>query len=120
MSSRTFAAIVSGIVLAIGVILLVVPVNITTSGGTDTPCGVALTTKNPAKITQADIMGAKNRLTNALSGNRYEDPMNDATQLCDSAVSSRRTWSFVLIGVGVVALFGCGTIRRAPAPDTEG
>ncbi|WP_422749612.1 aminopeptidase [Mycobacterium sp. WMMD1722] len=99
MTARRLAMAIGAILLAVGVIGLLVPVS-ASDGERSVGCGNALVAdKSSAQAANNDGV-ANVPVLNQLV------PHTDFVALCDSAISSRRTWTIPVAVIGALVLVG--------------
>lgn len=117
MTPRTFALIIGAALIAVSFVMLSTAVNATTPNGGTVACGTGWTPDTSKAAHDSSV----NTLTNAFladAGNYSlmgADKLAGFEQACASAITSRRTWGYVLIGLGAVVSLGALVIRRTPA-----
>lgn len=103
MQVRTFAFIAAVAIACLGAILFFTPVS---SAGTS--CGTALEpsalNSDSLELLSAVLSPSEIALQEAIAGRGH--------RLCDDAISTRQTWAWSLMGVGVVACIGIGVMSR--------
>ncbi|MCK0174147.1 MULTISPECIES: aminopeptidase [Mycobacteriaceae] len=99
MTARRLAMVVGAIILLVGVIGLLVPVS-ASDGERSVSCGNALVADKSAAQAANNDGVANVPILNELV------PHTDFVALCDSAVSSRRTWTIPVAVIGALVLVG--------------
>jgi hypothetical protein len=116
MDARKFAGIVAALVMVVGAVLLFTGVNATASGGARMSCGTAMKANTDAAERQAGVEELKNAMfADAGYGSLGTSKTAGFAQACDDAISTRRGWSWGLLGLGAVAFIGSIAIKRPAA-----
>lgn len=100
MTLRRLILAIAAVLLIAGVMALLVPVSVSDGNGRSVGCGNAVA---------EDLSGARSANDSGVAGVPVLNqivPHTDFVALCDSAVSSRRTWSIPLAVIGAVAAVG--------------
>jgi hypothetical protein len=100
MSLRRLALLLGALLLVAGVIALLVPVSVPGNDSGSIGCGNAVSARAANNGTVANVP-----ILNQLL------PHTDFVAQCESAVSSRRSWSIPLAVVGAVVLVGALVVR---------
>jgi len=100
MNPRVFAGLAGAAIVVLGLVLLVMPVSMTVSGESGTCDSSAVFGGLPSGL---------------LFNNRAEREWADQ---CADATSTRKAWSWGLVGVGLLAAVGGAAIRRPTPPAT--
>ncbi|PRX48693.1 hypothetical protein B0I33_104511 [Prauserella shujinwangii] len=95
MTIRQFSGVVAGLLLFIGLAGLTVPVS--TASGTPCGSGWSATYTDPTSFTGSFTLS------------------DEGAERCESAISTRRLWSWSLVGIGLVALAGTVLVQRSPS-----
>ncbi len=101
MAARRLILLVGAVLLVAGVIALLVPVSTPDGNGGSIGCGNALS----EDLSAARAANDKNIVANVPILNEIIQHPDFVAQ-CQSAVSSRRTWSIPLAVIGVLAVAG--------------
>ncbi|MGB8407226.1 MAG: aminopeptidase [Mycobacterium sp.] len=107
MSIRRIILFMGSVLLAAGVIALLVPVSIAKDDGSSIDCGSAVA---------EDLSSARATNNSGIAGVPVLNqviPHTDYVVECESAVSSRRTWSIPLTVVGVLVVGGAALVGRS-------
>lgn len=105
MTARRLAMLIGAILLVAGVIGLLVPVSVSDSDGKSVGCG------NAAVSDMSAAQSANNSGVGGVPVLNQLVPHTDFVALCDSAVSSRRSWTIPLAVVGAVVLLAAVLLR---------
>jgi hypothetical protein len=106
MAVRRIVLLVGAVLLLAGVIGLLVPVSISDGNGQSIGCGNAVA----ADTSNAQAANDKNVVAQIPIVNQVV-PHRDFVSDCQSAISSRRTWTIPLTIVGAVVVAGSFLIR---------
>jgi hypothetical protein len=118
MSVRNFVLFAGAAVVIVGLILLFTPVG-AYDNGMSLACGSAAS---------SNIRAAENQETNtemrrvdyaAASGVIYTAPASTAAAVCDSNLTTRRIWSWLVLAIGGLAAASAVVVRsrrESPAP----
>ena len=106
MTLRRVMLAVAAILLVAGVIALMVPVSVSGSNGSGVGCGNAVSEDLTSARSADNGTGANIPILSQLI------PHSDYVGQCESAVSSRRSWSIPLVVVGALALVGSFVVPR--------
>ncbi|MDT5064041.1 MAG: hypothetical protein QOK02_196 [Mycobacterium sp.] len=106
MAVRRIVLLVGAVLLLAGVIGLLVPVSISDGNGQSIGCGNAVA----ADTSNAQAANDKNVVAQIPIVNQVV-PHRDFVSDCQSAISSRRTWTIPLTIVGAVVIAGSFLIR---------
>ncbi|KAA0087046.1 aminopeptidase [Mycolicibacterium sp. P9-64] len=115
MTVRRLVLVVGAVLLVAGVIGLLMPVSISSSDGPDIGCGNAMA----ADTSNAQAANDKNVVADIPIINQIV-PHRDYVSECNSAISSRRTWTIPLTIFGAVVVAASFMIRgsRTVGADT--
>ena len=105
MTPRRLILVAGAILLIAGVIALLVPVSTSNGNGESIGCGNAVA---------EDLSGARSANDNTVANVPILNqivPHADFVAQCQSAVSSRRTWSIPLTVIGALAVVGALLVR---------
>lgn len=111
MTARRLAMVIGAIILVVGLAGLLVPVSVSGDDGKSVGCGNALVADNSA-AQAANNQGVANvPVLNQIV------PHTDYVALCDSAVSSRRSWAIPVAVVGALVAIAAAVMsgRRGRA-----
>lgn len=111
---RRLIIAVSAALLVAGVIGLLVPVTVSNSDGASVSCGNGIGADLSSARNANDKNGANIPILNQVI------PHTDFVAQCESAVSSRRSWTIPLVVLGVVGLVGALLMRRTESAATGG
>ncbi|WP_326565059.1 hypothetical protein VSH64_24775 [Amycolatopsis rhabdoformis] len=123
MKPRTFVIVAALAIAIIGVVLMSLNVTARAAGGQSVSCGTGFS----KDTSQAEHEKAVGDLTAAMIADQGQPNLlgisgasySGFEQACDSALSTRRTWGFVLMGVGVLGLLGGIMVQPAARRETE-
>lgn len=99
MTVRRLILVVGAVLLLAGVIGLLVPVSISDGNGHDIGCGNAVA----SDTSSAQAANDKNVVADIPIINQIV-PHTDYVSLCQSSISSRRTWTIPLAIIGAIAV----------------
>jgi hypothetical protein len=105
MNTRRLILLVGAALLLAGVIALLVPVSIT-GDGNSISCG------NAVAADTSEAEAANNKTVANVPILNQIVPHTDYVANCQSAVSSRRTWSIPLTVIGLLAVLGSLAVPR--------
>jgi hypothetical protein len=105
MNARRLILLVGAALLVAGVIALLVPVSIT-GDGNSISCG------NAVAADTSEAEAANNKTVANVPILNQIVPHTDYVANCQSAVSSRRTWSIPLTVIGLLAVLGSLAVPR--------
>jgi hypothetical protein len=105
MNARRLILLVGAALLVAGVIALLVPVSIT-GDGNSISCG------NAVAADTSEAEAANNKTVANVPILNQIVPHTDYVANCQSAVSSRRTWSIPLTVIGLLAILGSLAVPR--------
>lgn len=108
VSPRVFAIAVGVVLAIVGFVALSTPVH-----ADGVACGSGFGKDTAAAQRQDNV----NDLTAVLGGG-LASSTQPTVLACDSAVSTRQTWSWPLVGVGVLAVLGGAVVRRQTSDST--
>ncbi|GAB3002008.1 aminopeptidase [Mycobacterium bourgelatii] len=106
MTVRRLIIAVSAVLLLAGVIGLLVPVSVPNSNGGSVSCGNGIAADLSSARAANDKNGANIPILNEIL------PNTDFVAECESALSSRRTWTIPLVVIGLVGVAGAVLVRR--------
>jgi hypothetical protein len=106
MTARRLIIGVGAVLLLAGVIGLLAPVSVSDANGHSVGCGNAVATDLSAARSANNSSGANIPILNQIV------PHTDYVANCQSAVSSRRTWSIPLTVIGVLVVLGSLAVPR--------
>jgi hypothetical protein len=105
MNARRLILLVGAALLVAGVIALLIPVSIT-GDGNSIGCG------NAVAADSSEAEAANNKTVANVPILNQIVPHTDYVANCQSAVSSRRTWSIPLTVIGLLAVLGSLAVPR--------
>jgi hypothetical protein len=114
VTARRLAMVVGAVILVVGLIGLLVPVSVSDGDGKSVGCGNALV---------SDMSGAQAANNDSVAGVPVLNqivPHTDYVGLCQSAVSSRRTWAIPVAVIGVLVAVGSLFVGGRRAAGTRG
>ena len=106
MTLRRLVLAVGAVLLGAGVIALLVPVSVSGNNGNSVGCGNAISEDLTSARSADNGTGANIPILNQLI------PHSDFVGQCESAVSTRRSWSIPLAVIGALALVGSFVVPR--------
>lgn len=106
MTAKRIVMLLGAIALAVGLIALLVPVSVTDNEGNSVGCGNAIA----ADLSEAQA--ANDRSVADVPILEQIIPHTDFVELCESALSSRRSWSIPVAVIGALAIVGALFIRE--------
>lgn len=112
MTVRRLIIAISAVLLVAGVVGLLVPVTVSNSNGGSVSCGNGIAADLSGARAANDRNGANIPILNQIV------PHTDFVAECESAVSSRRTWTIPLALVGVAGIAGALLVRRTEGATT--
>jgi hypothetical protein len=105
MTARRLILLVGAVALIAGLIGLLLPVSVSDGNGADIGCGNAVA---------ADLSGARSANDKTVANVPILNqivPHTDYVGLCESALSSRRTWSIPVTAVGAIVVIASLLVR---------
>lgn len=114
MTLRRSILVVGAVLLLAGVIALLVPVSISDSDGHSIGCGNAVA----ADTSSAQAANDKNVVADIPVINQLV-PHTDYVSLCQSSISTRRTWAIPLAIIGVIAVVASLLVRGGRTVGTR-
>ncbi|MBV8862335.1 MAG: aminopeptidase [Mycobacterium sp.] len=105
MTLRRLALVIGAVVLVVGIIGLLVPVSVSDGNGGSLGCGNAAIS-NLSSAREAN----NNSVANVPILNQVV-PHTDFVAECQSALSSRRSWTIPVTAIGAVVLLGAFFVR---------
>lgn len=105
MTLRRLALLVGAVILVVGLIGLLVPVSVADGNGGGLGCG------NAAISNLSNAREANNKSVANIPILNQVIPHTDFVAECQSALSSRRTWTIPLTVIGAIALLAAFFVR---------
>jgi hypothetical protein len=102
---RRLAAVISAAALVVGIIGLLVPVSVSDGNGGSPGCG------NAAVSDLSSAREANNKSVASIPILNQVVPHTDFVAQCQSALSSRRSWTMPVSAIGAIALAGAFFVR---------
>jgi hypothetical protein len=102
---RRFVLVVGAVVLVVGIIGLLVPVSVSDGNGGSLGCG------NAAISDLSSARQANNKSVASIPILNQIVPHTDFVAQCESALSSRRSWTIPVTAIGAIALAGAFFVR---------
>lgn len=126
MSARVAAVILALAALTIGIVLRSTAVHIAVDDGPPLSCGSVSSPQVSNAVSEATsgdlttelltLGGADSVFDGALAEQNADQTSGDIVSSCDSSLSTRGTWSWVLIGLGIALGVAAMIRRRTPNP----
>jgi hypothetical protein len=114
MTARRLVVLVGAVILVVGLVGLLIPVSVSDGNGKSVGCGNALV---------SDMSGAQAANNQGVANVPVLNqivPHNDYVAMCQSAVSSRRTWAIPVAVIGAVVLVGSLLIANRRTAGARG
>jgi len=105
MTVRRFVLVLGAVALVVGIIGLLVPVSVSDSNGGSLGCG------NAAISDLSSAREANNKSVAGIPILNQIVPHTDFVAECQSALSSRRSWTIPVTVIGAIAVFGALFVR---------
>jgi hypothetical protein len=105
VTSRRLALAIGALILVVGLIGLLVPVSVSDGSGGSLGCG------NAAVSDLSSAREANNKSVASIPILNHVIPHTDFVAECQSALSSRRTWTIPLTVIGAIALLAAWFVR---------
>ena len=105
MTLRRLALVIGAVVLVVGIIGLLVPVSVSDGNGGSLGCG------NAAISDLSSSREANNKSVASIPILNQVIPHTDFVAECQSALSSRRSWTIPVTAIGAIALLAAFFVR---------
>jgi hypothetical protein len=111
---RRFVLVVGAVALVVGIIGLLVPVSVSDGNGGSMGCG------NAAISDLSSAREANNKSVANIPILNQIVPHTDFVAQCQSALSSRRSWTIPVTVIGAIAVIGAFFVRGGRSPGSRG
>ena len=114
MTLRRLVLVVGAVVLVVGIIGLLVPVSVSAANGGSLGCG------NAAVSDLSSAREANNKSVANIPILNQIIPHTDFVAECQSALSSRRSWTIPVSVIGAIAVVAAFFVRGGRSPGSGG
>lgn len=114
MTLRRLVLVVGAVILVVGIIGLLVPVSVSDGNGGNLGCG------NAVASNLSSARDANNKSVANIPILNQVVPHTDFVAECQSALSSRRSWTIPVAVIGAIAVVGAFFVRGGRSPGPAG
>ncbi len=115
VTPRTFAAVLGGIALLIGLLALAIPTSVDQSGGGTLSCGSGFTGVSE-EVGYADTGKS---IADTMYPSFADDDEKTYEAQCEDKIGARRAWGWPVFALGGIVAAGALLVRTRPAQSTR-